>query len=106
MIKPKAKLKEGQKSPNKRKNISHKIAAIAREKELCLFRPERFIHQISQAVSISFSTEIGLLDDALTLSGNGACLLTGAYQPKGLYRSDCPRRCSEPSASWGWDSSK
>lgn len=112
-IKPKTKLKKGHKLPNKRKNLSHKIAAIAREKELCPFRPERFIQQIFQAVSLSFSTEIGLLEDSLTLSGDGTCLLTGACpkgrkvctcQSKGIYRCDCPRRHSDPSASWGWDS--
>lgn len=71
LLKPKTKLKKRQKLPNKKKNSTYKIAEIARKKELCPNRPEKIIQQIFQAVSLSFSTQIGLLHPVLTLSGDG-----------------------------------
>jgi hypothetical protein len=56
---------------------------------------------------------LGLLRASLAVSGDGTCIETGASsygkksygcKDRGIYDCKCPRKFSDPSASWGWDS--
>lgn len=57
----------------------------------------------------------GLLPHDLVISGDGTCVYTGASnygnkvcacRKSGIFTCDCPRRYSDPTAKWGWDSHK
>ena len=62
-------------------------------------------------LAIRQSYEQGLIGPRIYVSGDGTCIETGAspYGKKtcgcsGFNCCDCPRRFSDPNASWGWDS--
>jgi hypothetical protein len=66
-----------------------------------------------RAVAVQPSIDLELLPRTLSILGDGTCMKTGAspYGVKtcecsknGVYRCDCPRRFSDPNATWGWDS--
>jgi hypothetical protein len=76
-------------------------------------RKERFLQRIFAEVSVARSHELGIIPDSLDVSGDGTCIETGAshYGAKtckcseqGIYKCDCPRKFSDPNATWGWDS--
>ena len=73
-------------------------------------RPERLLQEIFANVCVQPSIDMGLVPDAVCVSGDGTCIKTGA-SPYGRrtcscksFTCDCPRRFSDPNASWGWDS--
>jgi hypothetical protein len=56
---------------------------------------------------------MGLVPQSVSISGDGTCIETGAsrYGVKtcecinsGIYNCQCPRKFSDPNATWGWDS--
>ena len=110
--KPKKKLKQGEKLPPKHPNITQKLKAQ-------ILKGRRFRDPVADilnkilALSISQSIKLGLIGSELNISGDGTCILTGAasYGKKlcecksnGVYNCDCPRKFSDPTATWGWDS--
>lgn len=73
-------------------------------------RPERLLQEIFAAVAVQPSIDLGLIPSILSISGDGTCIETGA-SPFGVktcgckdFLCDCPRRFSDPNATWGWDS--
>jgi hypothetical protein len=73
-------------------------------------RPERHLQQIFTDVAVATSRELGIIPDEIDVSGDGTCIETGAshYGVKICeckdFKCDCPRRFSDPNATWGWDS--
>jgi len=56
---------------------------------------------------------MGLIPQTVDISGDGTCIETGAshYGKKvcdcmknRIFKCDCPRKFSDPNATWGWDS--
>jgi len=73
-------------------------------------RPERVLQEIFARVCVQASVDLGLVPTKVAVSGDGTCIKTGA-SPFGRkicacdeFSCDCPRRFSDPNASWGWDS--
>lgn len=77
--------------------------------------PERLLQKILIECAVKPSAKLKLLGNPLklTLAGDGAPLETGASpfgkkvcqcKKEGIYRCDCPRYYTDPSANWGWDS--
>jgi hypothetical protein len=73
-------------------------------------RPERLLQEIFAKVAVQPSIDLGLIPESLSISGDGTCIETGA-SPFGVktcgckdFFCDCPRRFSDPNATWGWDS--
>jgi hypothetical protein len=116
--KPKEKLGKGEKLPPRNPGVIKKLTdrLIKDEKhfmKLLSRRPERFLQNIFARVSVDASVELGLVPQDADVSGDGTCMETGAshYGRKicdcaknGIYKCDCPRRFSDPNATWGWDS--
>ncbi len=73
-------------------------------------RPERLLGEIFAAVAVQPSIELGLIPKTVSISGDGTCIETGAstYGVKTCgckeFGCGCPRRFSDPNATWGWDS--
>jgi len=116
--KPKKKLKKGEKLPPRNTNIVNQLVrrVLLDEK---LFRkrlsrrPERFLQRIFARVAVDSSINMGLIPESVSVSGDGTCIETGAShygkwickcKANGIYRCDCDRKFSDPSANWGWDS--
>jgi len=73
-------------------------------------RPERVLQEIFAKVCVQPSIDLGLVPNTVSISGDGTCIKTGA-SPYGVktcgcsdFLCDCPRRFSDPNATWGWDS--
>ena len=110
--KPKNKLKQGEKLPPKHPNITQKLKGK-------LLKGHRFNDPVADilneilSLSVRQSIELELVKTSLNVSGDGTCIPTGAshYGKKlcecksnGCYNCDCPRKFSDPTATWGWDS--
>jgi hypothetical protein len=110
--KPKKKLGKGEKLQPKHPNITQKLKAK-------IIKGHRFNDPVADTInrilelSVQRSLELGLIGPALNVSGDGTCMPTGAssYGKKlcgckdnGVYNCDCPRKFSDPTATWGWDS--
>jgi hypothetical protein len=108
--KPSKKIGKNVKLPNKAPGIVQRLV----DKILCgrrfNLRPERHLQQIFADVAVNSSRELGIIDDEVDISGDGTCIETGAshYGVKTCeckdFKCDCPRRFSDPNATWGWDS--
>ena len=110
--KPSYKLKKGEKLPPRHPGITQKLAD-----KLVLGR--RFKDPLAEsinsilAVIVKQSYMAGIISPNINASGDGTCVETGA-SPYGksicgcksnrVFNCDCPRRYSDPNASWGWDS--
>jgi hypothetical protein len=73
-------------------------------------RPERLLQEIFANVCVQPSMDLGLVPLNVSVSGDGTCIATGA-SPYGRitcecsdFLCDCPRKFSDPNATWGWDS--
>ncbi len=73
-------------------------------------RPERLLQEVFAAIAVQPSIDLGLIPKSVSISGDGTCIETGA-SPYGVktcgckdFLCDCPRRFSDPNATWGWDS--
>jgi hypothetical protein len=73
-------------------------------------RPVRLLQEIFAKVCVQPSIDLGLIPKSVFISGDGTCINTGAshYGRKTCgckdFLCNCPRKFSDPSASWGWDS--
>jgi hypothetical protein len=73
-------------------------------------RPELILQEIFAKVCVQPSIDLGLVQNNLNISGDGTCIESGAahFGRKICkcveFLCDCPRRFSDPNASWGWDS--
>jgi hypothetical protein len=117
-VKPKEKLKKGEKQPPKNPGIVAKLVnqVIANEERFqkrLSRRPERFLQKIFARVSVDASVKMELVSDSVSVSGDGTPIETGASingkkvckcKQNGVYKCDCDRKFSDPSANWGWDS--
>jgi hypothetical protein len=117
--KPKKKLGKNEKLPPKNPGITNKLVDLAIHDEQNFLRrlsgrPGYTLNKIFTAVAVQPSIEMGLVPKSVDISGDGTCIETGAspYGKKicncaknGIYKCDCPRRFSDPNATWGWDSS-
>ncbi|MCB5952809.1 hypothetical protein LI951_12090 [Enterococcus sp. BWT-B8] len=113
--KPTKKLKKNEKMPEKKEKRTTQIARLIRKGNFALNRPERFLQRLFKRISIDASVAAGLLSRDLTVSGDGTCVYTGASnygrilcqcRKAGIFTCNCPRRYSDPLATWGWDSHK
>ena len=118
--KPKTKLGKNEKLPPKNPNITNKLKDAYLDDEDKFMRrlngrAERYLQKIFASVAVNPSIEMGLVAQDTDISGDGTCIETGASsygrkicdcQKNGIYKCDCPRRFSDPNATWGWDSSK
>ncbi len=116
--KPKEMLKKGEKLAPKNPGIVAKLAkqVITNEERFrkrLARRLERFLQRIFARVAVDASVKMGLIPESVDVSGDGACIETGAssYGKKvckchesGIHKCTCDRRFSDPSANWGWDS--
>jgi hypothetical protein len=99
------------KMPHKRKNITQKLVDRILKGRRFNNRPERLLQEIFAKVCVQPSIDLGLVPNAVNISGDGTCIKTGAstYGRKVCgcddFFCECPRRFSDPNATWGWDSS-
>ena len=98
------------KMPPKRPGIVQKLVdQILRGRRLNN-RPERLLQEIFARVCVQPSIDLGLVPQSVSVSGDGTCVETGAsrYGRKTCkcqnFQCDCPRKFSDPNATWGWDS--
>lgn len=98
------------KMPPKRSGVVKKLVEAVLKGRRLNHRPERLLQEIFAAVAVKPSVDLGLIPTTLSISGDGTCIKTGAsrYGVKTCACKDflcsCPRRFSDPNASWGWDS--
>ena len=108
--KPRKKIGKNKKLPPKRPGIVKKLVKEILKGRQLSCRPERLLQEIFAELAVKPSFELGLIPQAVSISGDGTCIKTGASQ-YGVkvceckdFHCDCPRRFSDPNASWGWDS--
>jgi hypothetical protein len=108
--KPSKKYGKNQKMPPKHPNITRKFVDRILIGKRFNQRPERVLQQIFADVCVKSSIKLGLIPKNISVSGDGTCVETGA-SPYGVkvcgckdFKCDCPRRFSDPNATWGWDS--
>ncbi|MDR0491004.1 MAG: transposase [Oscillospiraceae bacterium] len=107
--KPKEKYGKG-KMPPKHPNIVKKLVDQILNGRRFDFRPERLLQEIFAKVAVQPSINLGLVPKTVSISGDGTCIETGASswgrKTCGCddFFCDCPRKFSDPNASWGWDS--
>jgi hypothetical protein len=98
------------KMPNKREGIVQRLVNRILKGRRFDNRPERLLQEIFAKVCVQPSIDLGLVPSNVTISGDGTCIKTGAsnYGRKICECTDflcgCPRRFSDPNATWGWDS--
>jgi len=113
--KPRQKLKKGKKLPPKHKGIKKKLVDKAMMGKLRKSRKEEILQQFFSRLVVDTSAQLGLIGNpqALSLAGDGTAHYSGAShygvkvcecKSKGIYDCKCPRRYSDPDATWGWDS--
>ena len=74
------------------------------------YRPELLLQEIFAKVCVQPSIDLGLVPHSVSVSGDGTCVETGAsrYGRRTCECDDffcnCPRKFSDPNATWGWDS--
>ena len=113
--KPRMKLKQGQKLPPRHKGAVKKLVKKALMGKLRSSRRERVLQEFFSRLVVDVSADMGLLGDpnSLSIAGDGSPVKSGAStygikvcdcKSKGIYNCKCPRRYSDPDATWGWDS--
>jgi len=108
--KPSKKLGKNNKLPNKNPGVVGRIVAKIMCGRRLNLRPERHLQQIFADVAVASSRELGIIPNEIDGSGDGTCIESGAshYGVKICeckdFKCDCPRRFSDPNATWGWDS--
>ena len=107
--KPKKKFGKN-KMPNKREGITQRLVNRILMGRRFNKRPEHLLQEIFAKVCVQSSIDLGLVPSKVAISGDGTCIKTGAsnYGRKICectdFFCDCPRRFSDPNATWGWDS--
>ena len=108
--KPSSKLKQGEKLPHKKSGTVQKLVNYILKGRTLDNRPEKLLQEIFANVCVQASLDLGLLEDRITISGDGTCMRTNAshFGKKTCecesFICDCPRKFSDPNATWGWDS--
>jgi len=113
--KPNKRFKPNQKLPNKHPGIVKKLVNRTIKCKLPDFRPEKILQEFLARCLVDTSAQMGLLGDTskLSVAFDGSSYKSGAShygvkvcdcQSKGIYNCTCPRRFSDPEATWGWDS--
>ena len=98
------------KMPHKREGIVQRLVNRILAGRRFDHRPERLLQEIFAKVCVQPSIDLGLVPLNVAVSGDGTCIKTGAspYGRKTCECADffcnCPRRFSDPNATWGWDS--
>lgn len=110
--KPKKKYGKG-KMPPKHPGMVQKLVDRILDGRRFNRRPERLLQEIFARVCVQPSIDLGLVPTTVSVSGDGTCVKTGASpygrrtcecKENGVYKCDCPRKFSDPNATWGWDS--
>jgi hypothetical protein len=113
--KPSKKIGKNKKLPPKHPNITQKVVNKILQGRRFNNRPELTLQKIFAQVCVKQSIDLGLIPQTVSISGDGTCIKTGASSfgvktckcsESGNYHCDCPRKFSDPNATWGWDSSK
>lgn len=108
--KPSKKLKQGQKLPHKKSGTVQKLVNQILKGRRLNIRPEKLLQEIFATVCVKPSLDLGLIDNEIIISGDGTCIRTNAshFGKKTCecesFTCDCPRKFSDPNATWGWDS--
>ena len=108
--KPSKKLGKNAKLPNKNPGVVQRLVDKITCGRRFNLRPERHLQQIFADVAVASSRELGIIPNEIDISGDGTCIETGAshYGVKTCeckeFQCDCPRKFSDPNATWGWDS--
>ena len=108
--KPQKKIGKNKKLPPKRPGIVRKLVKEILKGRRLNCRPERLLQEIFATVAVQPSIDLGLVPKSVSISGDGTCIKTGAahFGVKTCecmdFFCDCPRRFSDPNATWGWDS--
>ena len=101
------------KMPPKHPGIVQKLVDRILDGRIFSQRPERLLQEIFAKVCVQPSIDLELVPTTVSVSGDGTCVKTGASpygrrtcecKKNGIYKCDCPRRFSDPNATWGWDS--
>lgn len=113
--KPSKKIGKGKKLPPKHPGIVQRLVDKIIDGRRFNHRPELVLQKIFAEVCVQKSVDLGLVGQTVSISGDGTCMPTGASHfgvktcecsKSGNYHCDCPRRFSDPNATWGWDSHK
>lgn len=108
--KPTKKYGKGKKQPPKHPNIVQRLVDKIIDGRRFNNRPELVLQKIFAEVCVRKSIDLGLVPKTVSISGDGTCIPTGAshFGVKTCeckeWGCDCPRRFSDPNATWGWDS--
>lgn len=114
--KPRKKLKAGKKYVLPKHNgVVKKFASLAIRDKLPEHRPEIVLQKFLARCVVDYSLEMGILGDPKNFStaNDGTPYYSGAShygvkvcdcKSKGIFDCKCPRRYSDPDATWGWDS--
>ena len=109
-IKPAKNYAKGEKMPPKHPEIVGKLVKKIIEGRRFSNRPELTLQKIFAGVVVDKSIEMGLIPKTVDVSGDGTCIDTGAshYGVRTCdckdFKCSCPRRFSDPTDTWGWDS--
>ena len=99
-----------QKMPPKHPGIVQKLVDQILSGRRLNNRPERLLQEIFAKVSVQPSIDMGIVPNIVSISGDGTCIATGAASfgrrtcKCNDFFCDCPRKFSDPNATWGWDS--
>jgi len=111
--KPLKKLGRNTKMPNRHAGVTIRIKDRILSGRRFNNRPDAHLQEIFARVHVDMSVKLGLVAPVTSVSGDGTPVNTGASprgqktcscSQQGNFRCDCPRRFSDPNASWGWDS--
>lgn len=114
--KPRKKLKAGKKYvPPKHNGVVKKFASLAIRDKLPENRPEIVLQKFLARCVVDTSLKMGILGDPkkFSIANDGTPYYSGAShygvkvcdcKSKGIFDCKCPRRYSDPDATWGWDS--
>jgi len=108
--KPTKKYAKGEKIPPKHPEIVGKLVAKIIDGRRFDSRPELTLQKIFARAVVDKSQGMGLIPTIVDVSGDGTCIETGAshYGVKTCeckdFKCSCPRKFSDPNATWGWDS--
>ncbi len=113
--KPSKKIGKGKKLPPKHPNIVARLVKKIIQGRRLDNRPEIILQKIFADVCVKQSINLGLVNQTISISGDGTCIKTGASSfgvktcecsKSGNYHCDCTRKFADPNATWGWDSHK
>jgi hypothetical protein len=99
----------------KHNGVVKKFAELAIRNELPAYRPERVLQDFFTRCIVDTSLQLGILGNqqAFSVAADGTPFHSGASHYgvkvckckfKGIFNCKCPRRYSDPDATWGWDS--